>query len=119
MTSVVTIYDDAAAVGGRDDDDDDVRGDRRDRPPPSPTASHAEVRLADGRVLRARRAIVATGGMHVDENLAGLLAPRYSYLVGLPHPPPPPPPPPPRDDDATTTTMAMVAGTMMAGGVVA
>ena len=95
MMSVVTIYDDAA-VGGHDGDNEDndgddygVRGHRRDRPPSSPAASHAKVRLADGRVLRARRAIVATGGMHVDRNLAGLLAPRYSYLIGLLHPPPP------------------------------
>lgn len=50
-------------------------------------ASHAEIRLANGRILHAKYAIVATGGMHIDENLSGLLTPRYSYLVGLPHPP--------------------------------
>ena len=50
-------------------------------------ASYAEVQLANGRIIHAKYAIVATGGMHVDENLSGLLTPRYSYLVGLPHPP--------------------------------
>ena len=44
-----------------------------------------EVLLADGEVLHARRAIVATGAMHIDARLAGLLTPRYSYLVALPH----------------------------------
>lgn len=64
--------------------------------------SHAKVQLADGRILHAKYAIVATGGMHIDEHLSGLLTPRFSYLVGLPHPPPPPP----HDagEGATTTT---------------
>ena len=86
MTSVSTIVDD----GGGKDDGIYERGvnDRlgsRGRVP----SRYAEVRLADGKILRARHALVATGGMHVDENLAGLLTPRYSYLVALPHRPPP------------------------------
>lgn len=44
-----------------------------------------EIHLADGRVLHARHAVVATGGFFIDANLAGLLTPRYSYLVALPH----------------------------------
>ena len=44
-----------------------------------------EVRLADGEVIHGRKAIVATGAMHIDEQLAGILTPRYSYLVALPH----------------------------------
>jgi glycine/D-amino acid oxidase-like deaminating enzyme len=44
-----------------------------------------EIELADGEVIRARQAIVATGGMYLDRHLAGLLTPRYSYLVALPH----------------------------------
>jgi len=46
---------------------------------------YAEIRLEDGQVLRAKRAIVATGAMYIDEHLAGLLTPRYSYLTALPH----------------------------------
>jgi len=46
---------------------------------------HVEVRLADGTVYRAAKAIVATGGMYIDEHLAGILTPRYSYLSALPH----------------------------------
>lgn len=44
-----------------------------------------EIRLADGEILHARKAIVATGAMHIDAQLAGILTPRYSYLVALPH----------------------------------
>ena len=44
-----------------------------------------EVRLADGEILHAERAIVATGAMHIDEHLAGILTPRYSFLAALPH----------------------------------
>ncbi|KAL3815428.1 hypothetical protein ACHAXA_009173 [Cyclostephanos tholiformis] len=78
MTSVATI----AAGGGFDDDIDCNLINRR-----HDSTHHAEVRLANGRILQARHVIVATGGMHVDEHLAGLLTPRYSYLVALPHRP--------------------------------
>lgn len=44
-----------------------------------------EVWLADGTVLHGQHAIVATGGLWLDAQLAGLLTPRYSYLVALPH----------------------------------
>jgi len=44
-----------------------------------------EVRLADGEILRAKKVIVATGAMHIDAHLAGILTPRYSYLAALPH----------------------------------
>lgn len=43
------------------------------------------IQLADGTVLQAGRVIVATGGMYSDPQLAGVLTPRYSYLVALPH----------------------------------
>jgi len=44
-----------------------------------------EVRLADGEVLHGKSVVVATGAMHIDEHLAGILTPRYSYLAALPH----------------------------------
>lgn len=44
-----------------------------------------EVRLADGTVIHAKSVIIATGAMHIDEQLAGILTPRYSYLAALPH----------------------------------
>ncbi len=44
-----------------------------------------EVRLADGEVLHGKNVVVATGAMHIDEHLAGILTPRYSYLAALPH----------------------------------
>jgi len=50
-----------------------------------------EIQLADGERIRARQAIVATGGMYLDRHLAGLLTPRYSYLAALPHRDPGPP----------------------------
>lgn len=44
-----------------------------------------EICLADGKVLWGKNVIVATGGFFIDDNLSGLLTPRYSYLVALPH----------------------------------
>lgn len=44
-----------------------------------------EVRLADGEVAHGKRVVVATGAMHIDKHLAGILTPRYSYLAALPH----------------------------------
>ena len=44
-----------------------------------------EVRLADGEILHGKHVVVASGGMHIDASLAGLLTPRYSYLAALPH----------------------------------
>jgi hypothetical protein len=40
-----------------------------------------------------RHVIAATGGMHFNVHLAGMLTPQYSYLVALPHPPRLPLPP--------------------------
>jgi glycine/D-amino acid oxidase-like deaminating enzyme len=42
-----------------------------------------QIHLADGTVLCCNKAIVATGGFFIDDNLAGLLTPRYSYLAAL------------------------------------
>ncbi len=44
-----------------------------------------EVRLADGEVVHGKCALVATGAMHIDKHLAGILTPRYSYLAALPY----------------------------------
>lgn len=44
-----------------------------------------EVRLSDGGILRAAKVLVATGAMHIDAHLAGILTPRYSFLAALPH----------------------------------
>ncbi len=44
-----------------------------------------EVTLADGTVLRAKHVVLATGGMYIDNTLAGVLSPCYSYLSALPH----------------------------------
>jgi len=49
------------------------------------SADLVEVRLADGEILHAKSVIVATGAMHIDAQLAGMLTPRYSYLAALPH----------------------------------
>jgi glycine/D-amino acid oxidase-like deaminating enzyme len=44
-----------------------------------------QIHLVDGTVLCCKKAIVATGGFFMDDNLAGLLTPRYSYLAALTH----------------------------------
>ena len=49
------------------------------------SGDNVEIRLADGEIILARQAIIATGGMFIDKALAGLLTPRYSYLAALPH----------------------------------
>jgi glycine/D-amino acid oxidase-like deaminating enzyme len=51
---------------------------------------HAVVTLRDGTVLRSKHVVVATGGMFLDPNLAGVLSPCWSYLVSIPEPSPAP-----------------------------
>ena len=38
------------------------------------------VKLQDGSERLGRKVVVATGGMYLDHNLAGILTPCYSYL---------------------------------------
>lgn len=47
---------------------------------------HATVFLKDGTKLTCDHVIMATGGLYVDKNLAGILRPCWSYLVSVPHP---------------------------------
>ncbi|AII43271.1 hypothetical protein KR100_07835 [Synechococcus sp. KORDI-100] len=51
----------------------------------SEAGDHVVIQLADGELIQASQAIVATGGMYMDKLLAGILTPRYSYLAALPH----------------------------------
>ncbi len=39
--------------------------------------------FADGTSVRSRHVVVATGGLFVEEGIAGVLTPTYSYLVAL------------------------------------
>ncbi len=49
------------------------------------TGDHVVIQLADGELIHSNQAIIATGGMYLDNLLAGILTPRYSYLAALPH----------------------------------
>ena len=49
------------------------------------TQGYAEVTLADGSLILSKHVVIATGGMYINKDLAGLITPRYSYLVALPH----------------------------------
>ena len=51
----------------------------------SEAGDHVVIQLADGELIQASQAIIATGGMYMDKLLAGILTPRYSYLAALPH----------------------------------
>jgi len=46
--------------------------------------SGALVTLVGGARIHCQFAVLATGGLHMDENLAGILTPAWSYLIGLP-----------------------------------
>lgn len=45
----------------------------------------AKVELHDGELLIASKGVIlCTGGFYIDQNLAGLITPCYSYLSCLP-----------------------------------
>lgn len=44
---------------------------------------HAIVQLSDGSSLKAKHVVVATGGLFMERNLAGILTPCWSYIVSL------------------------------------
>lgn len=44
----------------------------------------AKVVLHDGTVFTAKNIIVSTGAYYIDQNLAGILSPCFSYLSSLP-----------------------------------
>ena len=47
---------------------------------------HAIVKLSDGSNLKAKHCVLATGGLFMEKNLAGILTPCWSYLVSLKDP---------------------------------
>lgn len=55
----------------------------RSRPP---AAGGVVATFADGSVVSAKQAVVATNGLFLNMDLAGLLVPCWSYFVALPHP---------------------------------
>lgn len=59
--------------------------DVRDEPGAGPGGGVVAV-FADGTRLRAAHAVVATNGLYLDMNLAGLVTPRWSYFLAVPHP---------------------------------
>jgi len=49
-------------------------------------SDHAIVKLSDGTSLKAKHVVVATGGLFMERNLAGILTPCWSCLVSLKDP---------------------------------
>jgi glycine/D-amino acid oxidase-like deaminating enzyme len=76
-TGKVRVQSDCSQVVGVDTVDSSLGSDGR----------IAVVKLQDGSEIRAKWAVIATGGLFMDPNLTGVLMPMWSYLVSIPEPP--------------------------------